>query len=331
MIHFTCASKRKLITYKANWMLGVSTKQLEGDMLTLISVIAAILLCLTSTAFAANIYIGTGQTYTTLSAALPSIQNGDSVILENDITDSTFILKKDFVLTGKPDTIKKTYTGFLSMDSCNIVISGLSIIGKKGANGIGSCGTQCPCPGANGGNGGNAIYATNSHLTIINCTINGGSGGGGGACGMQIGIDCYWALCPAGTTGLNGTGLILLNNSIADTSLTTISSDSIDATSSINGYVAISNRFFPTGTLSPFFTIKSNRYFISIEYSIARPSNVVATICRINGSKIIEFGKYGTAGKQAITFNKASLCSGVYLAVLVIDGIRYSRQVMVLK
>jgi hypothetical protein len=169
--------------------------------------------------------------YPTVNQAL---QFGTNILVTADITEDIVINGMSGVyITG--ETYLFRITGQTTVTNSTVVFQNIRFVGTMGATGA-SCSSYYPdpicTPGA-AGDGGDALVATGSTVSLIRSIVQGGSSGIPGTAWYQC-LYCTalqeWGQGPFGS---GGDGIVASLSTLIDTQYVTISSAVLDGTSSI--------------------------------------------------------------------------------------------------
>ena len=290
-------------------------------------------------------WVSVPGTYSTVSQAL---QNSKYILIDSSITQNISISNLNGVtLAGSSTSI--TVTGTMTISNSSVTLSSLNLIGLSGADGNSpSPGTlTCPTPG-NGGNGSDALDATNSKLWLINSYIQGGQGAYGGvstdkatpngmpcACGTSgNGAQGLTAarctvivvstqitggnagmqpdmLCPTISTGSAGFGVIATLYSVIEIQNANIGTISLDGSSVLISVptTAITSRF-----IRPKSADLQVRFLTSGGIELNRPAAFTVSLFSLSGRLVFSKSALG----NGCTFSK--LNRGVYLVTVAADN-----------
>jgi hypothetical protein len=169
--------------------------------------------------------------YPTITQAL---QYGTDILVTADITEDIVISgMSGVVITGQSYLIR--ITGQTTVTSSTVVFRNIRFVGTMGAAGA-SCTSYYPdpecTPGASG-DGGDALVATGSTVSLIRSIAQGGSPGIPGTAWYQCQYCTTLQEWGQGAFGSGGEGIIASLGTHIDTQYVTISSALLDSTSSI--------------------------------------------------------------------------------------------------
>ncbi|MBN1128259.1 MAG: fibronectin type III domain-containing protein [Chitinispirillaceae bacterium] len=165
---------------------------------------------------------------------IQALQFGTDIVVTANITENIVISSMSGVtITGSTYLIR--ITGQATITNSTVVFRNIRFVGTTGADGI-SCWSIYPdpecAPGASG-DGGDALVATGSTISLIRSIVQGGSPGIPGTCWYQCQYCSSYQEWGQGAWGSAGEGITASLGTLIDTQYVTISSAVLDGTSSI--------------------------------------------------------------------------------------------------